>query len=114
MNGIICDDEPVCTQTLQQAVRDEKREIGTLEGYSDMYGHMLNGYRVVYDSADRAAGLLCGQKLLSLCDEVWVLPDGEPTEGMQREIEYARLIRKPVRYFNMMIDEEDEDGGSVE
>ena len=63
---------------------------------------------------ERAAGLLCGQKLLSLCDEVWVLPDGEPTEGMQREIEYARLIRKPVCYFNMMVDEDDEDGGSVE
>jgi len=45
--------------TLQQAVKDGKRENGTLEGYSDEYGHMLNGYRVVFDSSDHAVGLLC-------------------------------------------------------
>ncbi len=45
--------------TLQQAVKSGKRENGTLEGYSDEYGHMLNGYRVIYDSEDRAVGLIC-------------------------------------------------------
>ena len=45
--------------TLQQAVRSGLRESGTLDGYSTKYGHMLNGYRVVFDGEDRAAGLLC-------------------------------------------------------
>ena len=45
--------------TLQQAVMGKKRENGTLEGFSDEYGHMLNGYRVIYDSDDNAAGLIC-------------------------------------------------------
>ena len=44
---------------LQQAVKSAKRGNGTLEGYSDAYGHMLNGYRVIYDSADHAVGLIC-------------------------------------------------------
>ena len=44
---------------LQQAIKDRKQENGTLEGYSDEYGHMLNGYRVIYDSRDNAAGLIC-------------------------------------------------------
>ena len=45
--------------TLQQALLRRSRESGTLEGYSEEYGHMLNGYRVIYDSEDQAAGLLC-------------------------------------------------------
>ncbi len=45
--------------TLQQAVRSGMRKNGTLDGYSSEYGHMLNGYRVIFDSEDRAAGLIC-------------------------------------------------------
>ena len=45
--------------TLQQAVRSGMRESGTLNGNSSEYGHMLNGYRVVFDSEDRPAGLIC-------------------------------------------------------
>ena len=44
---------------LQQAVKSRSRENGTLEGTSAEYGHMLNGYRVIFDSADRAVGLIC-------------------------------------------------------
>ena len=45
--------------TLREAVVSKSRENGTLEGYSEEYGHMLNGYRVIYDSDDNAVGLLC-------------------------------------------------------
>ena len=45
--------------TLQQAVQSGKRDSGTLEGWSEEYGHMLNGYRVIYDSEDNPVGLLC-------------------------------------------------------
>ena len=45
--------------TLQQAVKSKNRANGTLEGYSDEYGHMLNGYRVIYDKNDNAVGLIC-------------------------------------------------------
>ena len=44
---------------LQQAIKDRNRSNGTLTGYSDVYGHMLNGYRVIYDSEDNAVGLIC-------------------------------------------------------
>ncbi len=46
-------------RTLQQAVKSNKRGSGTLEGDSEEYGHMLNGYRVVYDSSDNPQGLIC-------------------------------------------------------
>lgn len=44
---------------LWQAVKNRDTENGTLEGYSEEYGHMLNGYRVLYDSNDNAVGLIC-------------------------------------------------------
>ena len=44
---------------LQQAVKSGKRENGTLEGYADAYGHMLNGYRVVFDGEGEPGGLIC-------------------------------------------------------
>ena len=46
-------------KTLQQAVKNRNTQNATLEGYSDEYGHMLNGYRVLYDSSDNAVGLIC-------------------------------------------------------
>ena len=45
--------------TLQKAIKDKKTDSGTLEGYSDVYGHMLNGYHVVFDNQGNAAGLVC-------------------------------------------------------
>ncbi|MBE6863595.1 MAG: serine/threonine-protein phosphatase [Ruminococcus flavefaciens] len=44
---------------LRDAVKNKECESKTLEGYSDDYGHMLNGYRVVFDSDDNAVGLIC-------------------------------------------------------
>ena len=45
--------------TFQNAVKTRSRESGILEGYSDIYGHVLNGHRVIYDSRDNAVGLIC-------------------------------------------------------
>ncbi|MCR4643749.1 MAG: hypothetical protein K5697_17200 [Lachnospiraceae bacterium] len=44
---------------LQDAVKNRQRECGILDGYSEEYGHMLNGYKVIFDSNDAPAGLLC-------------------------------------------------------
>ena len=44
---------------LQSAVKKGKKKSATLEGHSDEYGHMLNGYRVIFDSKGKAVGLLC-------------------------------------------------------
>ena len=44
---------------LQKAVKEKKRTAGTMEGYSEGYGYMLNGYHVIYDSNDNAVGLIC-------------------------------------------------------
>ena len=44
---------------LQQAVKSGKRDTGSLDGYSDTYGHMLNGYHVIFDSKDNPVGLIC-------------------------------------------------------
>ncbi len=44
---------------LRDAVRNGQVESGVLDGYSDEYGHMLNGYKVIFDSEGDPAGLLC-------------------------------------------------------
>ena len=44
---------------LQSAVQNRQKECGVLEGHSSEYGFMLNGYRVIFDSADNPVGLLC-------------------------------------------------------
>ena len=46
-------------QILWNAVKTAKRDSGTLTGDSDGYGYMLNGYHVVFDSSDKAVGLIC-------------------------------------------------------
>ena len=51
------EDETV--KVLQEAVRKGKKESGVLDGYSDEYGHMLNGYKVIFDSNGDPVGLLC-------------------------------------------------------
>ena len=44
---------------LQDAVKSKKTESGVLEGNSEGYGHMFNGYKVIFDSAGNSVGLIC-------------------------------------------------------
>lgn len=44
---------------LQEAVVTKKTESGVLDGYSEGYGHMFNGYKVLFDSAGNPVGLIC-------------------------------------------------------
>ena len=48
--------------------------------------------------SERELGLRAGQSLLWLCDEVWCFGDSITT-GMEREIQLARQLNVPVRYF---------------
>lgn len=44
---------------LQQAVRNGQKKSAVLDGESEEYGHMLNGYKVIFDSEGNPVGLLC-------------------------------------------------------
>lgn len=46
---------------------------------------------------DRAAGMDMGIALLDICDEIWVYGIENPSEGMSREIEYAKEHEIPIR-----------------
>lgn len=46
---------------------------------------------------DRAAGMDIGIALLDICDEIWVYGIDNPSEGMSREIEYAKEHEIPIR-----------------
>jgi sigma-B regulation protein RsbU (phosphoserine phosphatase) len=52
-------------KTMQAAVKERKKNNGYLTGYSAEYGYQLNGYRVIFDSEGRAAGLICVELDLS-------------------------------------------------
>lgn len=47
--------------------------------------------------AERSKGMEAGLVLLEKCDEVWVFGINYPSEGMEREIEYAKAHGIPVR-----------------
>jgi SRSO17 transposase len=67
------------------------------EGYMPVASHLL--YPQILDDSnprERELGLAFGLALLGLCDEVWVY--GEPSPGMEREIQEAKRLRKPVMH----------------
>lgn len=47
--------------------------------------------------SERRTGMEMGLHMLRRCDELWVF--GAPSEGMQREIEFANAIEIPVLYI---------------
>ena len=49
-------------------------------------------------AVERKRGLRMGLEMLKLCDELWAF--GAPSEGMQAEIEEAKRIGSPVRFFD--------------
>ena len=48
------------------------------------------------EEGERSIGIMMGIQLLSLCDELWVL-GRKVTDGMAKEISYARNLGIPVR-----------------
>ena len=60
--GTPCETEGFQTDSLtffQKAVKSGQKESGLLVGYSEEYGNMLNGYKVIFDSRGEPVGLLC-------------------------------------------------------
>jgi hypothetical protein len=47
--------------------------------------------------ADREAGIAAALELLARCDEIWLF--GEPSEGMQMELDEATRLQIPVMTF---------------
>ena len=67
-------------------------------GYMPVASHLL--YPQILDDgnpAERELGLAFGLALLRVCDEVWVF--GAVSPGMAAEIEAAKRLDKPLRYF---------------
>lgn len=46
-------------KTLRNSVMTGRTDSDVLEGYSEGYGHMFNGYKVLFDSVGNAVGLIC-------------------------------------------------------
>lgn len=59
-----------------------------------LYPQMLNDN----DPHERELGLAFGLVLLQMCDEMWVF--GTISSGVAQEIEEAKRLEKPIRYFN--------------
>ena len=79
------------------AIRYCRYAIG--EGYMPVASHLL--YPQILDDGDpaqRDLGLLFGLSLLRVCDEVWVF--GEQTPGVLQEIEEAKRLKKPIKYYS--------------
>lgn len=72
--GTLCEEgsfEEDTLQVLQAAVKSGKTDCGVLDGYSEGYGHMFNGYKVLFDSAGDPVGLICVEiNINSIRDEL--------------------------------------------
>ena len=73
------------------------------EGYMLVASHLLYP-QILNDNIpeERELGLLFGLALLAACDEVWVF--GETSPGVAQEIEEAKRLKKPIRYFEEVVD----------
>ena len=81
----------------EAAIRYCRYVIG--QGYMPIASHLLYP-QILNDSdpAERELGLLFGLALLRLCDEVWVF--GEKSPGVLQEIEEAKKLNKPIKYYS--------------
>lgn len=68
------------------------------QGYMPVASHLIYPQILNDDNpSERNLGLRFGLALLSICDEVWVF--GEVSSGVAKEIEVAKRLEKPLRYF---------------
>ena len=68
------------------------------QGFMPVASHLIYPQILNDDNpSERNLGLRFGLALLSVCDEVWVF--GEVSSGVAKEIEVAKRLEKPLRYF---------------
>ncbi len=70
------------------------------KGKMPIAAHLL--YPQIVDDnvpAEREIGTMFGIALLEMCDEVWCFGK-ELSSGMEREIQEAKRLGKPIKYFN--------------
>lgn len=56
---------------------------------------------------ERAEGIRMGLQMMDLMDEVWVF--GEMSPGMEQEVTYALVVKKPVKFLNKEVELENEE-----
>lgn len=57
------------------------------------------------NSNERDLGLTSGLELLKLCEEMWVFSMDGISEGMQKELDFAKKIGKKIRYLGSLDEE---------
>ena len=84
-------------RNLKAAAEYTRRVIN--EGHIPITPHlMLKDTLDDHNPDDRKKGIEISRDLLALCDEVWVFAENGTSDGMMGEIEYARELKKQVRY----------------
>jgi hypothetical protein len=68
------------------------------KGFVPLNPFMLYDYFLV-DSVDHNLVRNANNKVIEKCDELWVF--GEMADGVEREIKLAKILNKPIKYFNI-------------
>ena len=75
------------------------------KGYLPIAPHLIfTQFLSDLDPQERKLGIQMGIELLTECKEVWVFCYGEPSSGMQSEIEVAKVKNIPVKFIEMQDD----------
>ena len=70
------------------------------KGYLPIAPHLIfTQFLSDLDPKERNLGIQMGIELLKDCKEVWVFCDGEPSSGMQSEIEVAKMKNITVKFI---------------
>lgn len=96
---------PYATGDVQENVEKAKEycKLALKEGFVPVAAHLLYPqFLRDEDPAEREQGFSCGLALLDVCAEVWVFGNPDRSEGMRREIEYARKLNIPVLEFDAL------------
>lgn len=95
---------PYATGDVQENVEKAKEycKLALKEGFVPVAAHLLYPqFLCDEDEAEREKGFYCGLALLDVCAEVWVFGNPDRSEGMLREIEYARNRKKKVVFMDL-------------
>jgi hypothetical protein len=66
------------------------------QGFTPMSAFMMYSYFLL-DTVERTALIQANNELIRRSDELWVF--GPVSDGVQAEIDFARRLNQPIRYF---------------
>lgn len=85
----------LCDSVIKELIKDDKKN-----GRSGIiYFSPLRAYGWLYEETDYDEGLNWTLRTLMNCDELYVMPDWETSQGVNQEIAISKMLGIPICYL---------------